>query len=224
MNPSGVSPRSAYAIECSRVDLPEPFSPVSMMSGCERSTIIGMWKFRLVKTGWARICKYINFQNSKGPRSLTVAALSQVALQIVRTISVRPGRFPRNPSRSNEIRQRLLHRHHSLAPSRRYLRPKLVIVALADEGADRVGGDHDLRRRPAGRAIDSRDELLRDHRGQRERELLADLRLIACRKRVQDARHCLDRVVGMKRGEHQVAGLRGGQRRRDGLRIAHLAH
>src|SRR5437879_4790289 len=46
-------------MECSSVDLPDPFSPVSMISGWERSTIIGMWKFRFTKTGWARIFRYI---------------------------------------------------------------------------------------------------------------------------------------------------------------------
>src|SRR5205814_9569520 len=46
-------------MECSSVDLPDPLSPVSMISGWERSTIIGIWKFRFTKTGWASIFKYI---------------------------------------------------------------------------------------------------------------------------------------------------------------------
>jgi hypothetical protein len=30
-----------------------------MIRGWERSTIIGMWKFKFTKTGWARIFRYI---------------------------------------------------------------------------------------------------------------------------------------------------------------------
>src|ERR1039458_9667557 len=52
-------------MEWSRVDFPQPFSPRSMISGCERSTIIGMWKFRLGKTGWPRILRYIAHQDSR---------------------------------------------------------------------------------------------------------------------------------------------------------------
>src|ERR1019366_6149399 len=46
-------------MECSKVDFPDPFSPWSTTRGCERSTIIGMWKFRLVKTGCPRILRCI---------------------------------------------------------------------------------------------------------------------------------------------------------------------
>src|ERR1700704_4914389 len=52
-------------MEWRSVDFPEPFSPVSMTRGCERSTIIGMWKFKVVKTGWARIFRYIGIQDSR---------------------------------------------------------------------------------------------------------------------------------------------------------------
>src|SRR3954470_13931705 len=52
-------------MEWRRVDFPEPFSPVNMTSGCERSTIIGMWKLRFVNTGWARIFRYIKTQDSR---------------------------------------------------------------------------------------------------------------------------------------------------------------
>ena len=47
-------------MECRRVDLPLPFSPCSITSGCERSTIIGMWKLRCGNTGWARIFRNIS--------------------------------------------------------------------------------------------------------------------------------------------------------------------
>src|SRR5664280_247167 len=54
-------------MECRRVDFPAPFSPWSMMRGWERSTIIGMWKFRLVKIGCPRILRCIaSHQDSRG--------------------------------------------------------------------------------------------------------------------------------------------------------------
>src|SRR5450432_244123 len=52
-------------MECSSVDFPEPFSPCSMIRGCERSTIIGIWKFKLANTGCPRIFKYIGHQDSR---------------------------------------------------------------------------------------------------------------------------------------------------------------
>src|SRR5947209_11990514 len=36
-----------------------------MTSGCERSTIMGMWKFRLGKTGWARIFRNMELRISE---------------------------------------------------------------------------------------------------------------------------------------------------------------
>src|SRR5690242_3820538 len=52
-------------MEWSKVDFPDPFSPVSMISGCERSTIMGRWELRLVKTGWARIFSYMKLQDNR---------------------------------------------------------------------------------------------------------------------------------------------------------------
>src|SRR5689334_14847014 len=53
-------------MECSKVDLPQPFSPARRISGCERFTIIGMWKLRFVNTGCARIFRYMKSQDSRG--------------------------------------------------------------------------------------------------------------------------------------------------------------
>src|SRR3954453_19300803 len=57
-------------MECSSVDFPAPFSPCNMTSGCERSTIIGMWKFRLVKIECPRILKCIAFQDNRVPHEV----------------------------------------------------------------------------------------------------------------------------------------------------------
>src|ERR1035441_1433822 len=71
-------------MECSRVDFPDPFSPWSTTRGCERSTIIGMWKFRLVKTGCPRILRCIaSHQDSRagwGPAQTRRRGLTGVEL------------------------------------------------------------------------------------------------------------------------------------------------
>src|SRR4051794_2445323 len=51
-------------MECNSVDFPDPFSPCSIIKGCDKSTIIGIWKFKLTKIGWARILRYIGFSIS----------------------------------------------------------------------------------------------------------------------------------------------------------------
>ena len=66
--------------------------------------------------------------------------------------------------------------------------------------------------------------MLRHHGQQSQRKLLADLRLVAQRERIENARNGLRSVVGVQRGKHQVAGFGGGQDHGDGFGIAHLAH
>ena len=73
-------------------------------------------------------------------------------------------------------------------------------------------------------AVQAGDQLLCDHGQQTQGNLLPDLRLVGGRKHVQDARDGLNGVVGVQRGEHQVAGFGSGENRRDGFGIAHLAH
>ena len=67
-------------------------------------------------------------------------------------------------------------------------------------------------------------KLLRDHRQQRQRHLLADLRLVGGGERIENARHGLHGVVGVQRGKHQVAGFGGGQHGGHGFGVAHFAH
>ena len=56
-----------------------------------------------------------------------------------------------------------------------------------------------------------------------ERQLGANLRLLVRRKNVDDAVDGRDGAVRVQRREDQVAGLADGQRRLDGLEVAHLA-
>ena len=58
---------------------------------------------------------------------------------------------------------------------------------------------------------------------QGDRQLHADLRLLVGREHVDDAVDRLRGVLGVQRGEHEVAGLGRGQRGGDRLEVAHLA-
>jgi hypothetical protein len=72
----------------------------------------------------------------------------------------------------------------------------VVVVAFADQVADGVGGQEDF----AGGVAVPRgggDELLGDDSEQRERELMADLMLIARGERIEDARNGLRSVIGV---------------------------
>ena len=53
-------------------------------------------------------------------------------------------------------------------------------------------------------------------------ELHADLLLLVRREHVDDAVDRLRRVLGVQRGEDEVAGLGRGERGRDRLEVAHL--
>ena len=95
-------------------------------------------------------------------------------------------------------------------------------LAFTDQVAHRERGDEHLERCDST-AADAGQEPLRDDAGQRAGELHADLRLPLTREHVDDAIERLAGVVGVQRREHEVAGLRDGERGLDGLGVAHLA-
>ena len=74
--------------------------------------------------------------------------------------------------------------------------------------------------RPPARLLQQR---LRDHGLDRLGKHRPDLPLLRGREDVDDAVDGLGRARGVQRAEHQVAGLGGGQRQRDGLQVAHFA-
>src|ERR1700733_6588155 len=86
-------------MEWSSVDFPEPFSPVTMTSGCERSTTIGMWKFRFAKTGCARIFRNIDtsgYQSGSDEQSVRIRiAPHELAVQLrgILTVALRKNLF-----------------------------------------------------------------------------------------------------------------------------------
>ena len=99
----------------------------------------------------------------------------------------------------------------------------LVGLALADEVADRRRGHEHLAGADPPGAIGGGQQLLRHDALQRDRQLHADLVLLAAGEGVDDAVDRLRGVLGVQRREHEVAGLRRGQGGRDRLDVAHLA-
>ena len=87
----------------------------------------------------------------------------------------------------------------------------------------RAVADHQQLRRGNQAAADPRHQRLRQHAGQRHRQLLPHRVLPLDRKRVGDPRHRGRDVAGVQAREHQVSGLARGDRDLHRLRIAHLA-
>ena len=85
-----------------------------------------------------------------------------------------------------------------------------------------VSDEHLAARDPA-RAVGGRQQLLGHDALERDRQLHAHLLLLVRREDVDDPVDRLRRVLGVKGREDEVAGLGGGQRRRDRLEVAHLA-
>src|SRR2546427_2435840 len=119
--------------------------------------------------------------------------------------------------------QGLAHRLHAeLRLTDLHLGVDLVHLLLADEVADRGVRDHHLGGEHAPAPVAPRDELLRDHRLEHERELRAYLRLLVRREDVDDAVDRLHGAVGMERREGEVARLRDDEGCFDGLEVAHF--
>ncbi len=133
------------------------------------------------------------------------------------------GLFELDLAFADQLGERLLEGGHPLALAERDLVIELLHLVVADVAAHREGGEHQLHRRHAAAAVGARHQLLRDDGVERQGELLPDLRLLVGREDVDDPVHRLHRVVRVQRGEHQVPGLGGGDRRRHGLEVAHLA-
>ena len=98
-----------------------------------------------------------------------------------------------------------------------------MVVSAADEVSGCAGGDEDLDGWVAAGAVCGGEELLRDDGEERERELLADLGLVAGGEGVEDAGDGLGGVVGVEGGEDEVAGFGGGEGCGHGVAVAHLA-
>ena len=85
-------------------------------------------------------------------------------------------------------------------------------------------GEHAPPRRARGRCRrGARMSCCDDDRLEHQRQLRADLRLLVRRKDVDDAAEGLHGGAGVQGREDQMAGLGDGERRLDGLPVAHLA-
>ena len=96
-------------------------------------------------------------------------------------------------------------------------------LSLADQVPDRGRRHQDLAGGDPRRPIGGRQELLGDDPLERDRELHPDLVLLLGREDVDDPVDRLGGRLGVQGREHEVAGLRRGQRGRDRLQVAHLA-
>src|SRR5439155_11997054 len=134
------------------------------------------------------------------------------------------GGLVRDDAVAIELEQTLVEGLHAvlgltLRDERRDLRRAL---GFPDAVLDGASADEDLDGRDAAFAADLRDETLRDDADDDGRELVADLLLLVRRERTNDAVDGLAGVQGVERREHQVARLRGMERDRHRLRVAHF--
>src|SRR5919204_3994625 len=125
---------------------------------------------------------------------------------------------------AHEVGECSVHRLHAVRATGLEGRVDLVCLALADQVPDRRRGHQDLGGAHAALPVRGGEKLLRDDPLQRHGELHADLVLLRGREHVDDAVNGLRCVLRVQGGEHEVAGLRGGQRGGDRLEVAHLAH
>ena len=96
-------------------------------------------------------------------------------------------------------------------------------LLLPDQVPDRRVRDHHLEGEDAPVPARPGDEDLGDDPLEDEGELRADLRLLVGREHVEDPVDRLDARVRVEGREHEVAGLRDGERRLDRFQVPHLA-
>ncbi len=97
-------------------------------------------------------------------------------------------------------------------------------LVVADERPNGRSSDHDLGRHGSAAPLQLRQQRLSDHALEHEGELRPDLGLLIRGENIDHAVDGLGRGVGVQGGEHQVAGLRDGQRRTHCLEVPHLSH
>ncbi len=98
-----------------------------------------------------------------------------------------------------------------------------MALRLADQVANRRRRQQDLDGDAAPGSVGSRQQRLGHDALEGHGQLGADLALLGRREHVDDAVDRLRRVLGVQRGEHEVAGLSRGDRGADRLQVTHLA-
>lgn len=101
---------------------------------------------------------------------------------------------------------------------------ELEDLFLPDHVPHRLSRDHDLEGRDPTRCVPARIQFLRDDTLDRLGQHDPDLGLLVLREHVDDPGDGLGCAARVEGTEHQVTGLGRGERERDRLQVAHLAH
>ena len=107
---------------------------------------------------------------------------------------------------SDQQLKTVIHRMHVFFIRRVDGSVNLRDLIITDHIPDGRGNRHDLKCRNL-RAVQSRNELLRDHRLQYHGKLYGDLPLLIRRKYINDAVNGIGCTDGVKRGKNEMAGL-----------------
>lgn len=107
---------------------------------------------------------------------------------------------------SDQQLKTVIHRMHVFFIRRVDGSVNLRDLIITDHIPDSRGNRHDLKCRNL-RAVQSRNELLRDHRLQYHRKLYGDLPLLIRRKYINDAVNGIGCTDGVKRGKNEMTGL-----------------
>src|SRR3954452_22354880 len=166
---------------------------------------------------------YANVDMRSCPSYLGGARRTKQAPQFVRRARPCLGQLARDDVTANELGQRRVHRLHAEARAGLDRRIDLVRLALADQVAHCRRRHQHLGREHATLAVSRWQQLLGGDTLKRDRQLHAHLVLLRRWEHVDDSVDGLGAVLRVQRGEHQVAGFSGRQRRRDRLEVAHLA-
>src|SRR6185503_9679706 len=204
---SGVSTRS----DCGRI------SPSTLMAGGKPEV---MNKSEPLRSTRRRKRSCINLIACS--RSTILSEESPQASELLFVLRSEARFFLRHDSLLQQLLQALVERLHAVLLSGLDRGVHLRDLAFADQVTDRRGADHDLVRGDAA-AADALEQRLRDRRAQRLRQHRAHHFLLGRREHVDDTVDGLGGGAGVQRAEHQVAGLRGGQRQADRLQVAHFA-
>lgn len=122
-----------------------------------------------------------------------------------------------------QLAQGLVHSDAAVPPAQGDEALNLGGLSLADEVADGVRHDHDLAGGDAPAAGPPGQQLLGQDGPQGSGQLKTYLLLLGGGEHIDHAVHRVGSGVGVQGGEHQMACLRGGQRRLDGVQVPHLA-
>ena len=182
---------------------------------------------RYISLAAIAVCKYIEkpLQASLRRFFYTLAHGSQVSKvlsQFLPIIGVRHGGFHGDLPLVDHAHQVHVQRVHAGGAAGLHDTAHLVALVLADHVAGRVGAQEQLGGGDAAAAVHGGHETLGDDALEDAGQLGADLILAAGRAGVDDTVDGLGGAGGVQCGQHQMAGLGGGERRGDGLEVSHL--